>query len=112
MSNADRAKQFLPFDALKGFYKMVRRSEFVIEDKVYLDSDGINELLFKLNQVKKGMMVEIKYYLNDHYETKEGLVSQIDYFHKTITLVKTKIYIEDIIDIKGDGISEVEIEGI
>ena len=33
MTRADRAKQFLPFNALKGYYDLIRAKEVIVEDK-------------------------------------------------------------------------------
>jgi len=108
MSNIDRAKQFLPFDALKGYYKLVKNSEIIDQEKIELDEDGIKQLLFKLNQIKKGMMVKVIHYVKDHYEIEEGLVSKIDFQLGIIYIVKTKIYISNIIDIDGEDIVREE----
>ena len=99
MTNLERAKQFLPFDALKGFYRMIKKTEFIDEGKKELIDDGVKMLEEKLNQLKKGMMVKIIFFDNNHYELKEGLISRLDKTFNTITIVKDTIAISDIYDI-------------
>ena len=98
MSRADRAKQFLPFDALRGFYKLVNNYTKEKEDRRFLDEDELERLNNVLSLLKKGDMVEIIYYNFDHYEKITGLVSRIDYLNKKIRIVKTDINVYDIID--------------
>ena len=49
-------------------------------------------------------MVEITHYNNDAYEKIEGLISNFDDTFKKITIVKTVISFDDILDIDGDEI--------
>lgn len=98
----DRAKIFAPFDALKGFREMLAEEEIIYEDKIEPSEDMILYLSNIINQLEVGMMVEIKYYVNDLkcYKKMIGIFTKIDKVYKKITIVKTKINIEDIIDIK------------
>jgi hypothetical protein len=98
----DRAKIFAPFDALKGFREMLAEEEIIYEDKIEPSEDMILYLSNVINQLEVGMMVEIKYYVNDLkcYKKMIGIFTKIDKVYKKITIVKTKINIEDIIDIK------------
>lgn len=104
MRQADRAKQFLPFDALKGFFSMVDNAEKEVCPRKYLDGFGQELLDKKINQLKKGILVTIVHYLDDGYIRTTGMVSNIDEFNQSVTLVKNKIYFKDIYDIIGDDI--------
>ena len=53
---ADRARQFLPFDALKGYKEALKEKQKVIIPKKQLSEDDEQILSFKLNQIKKGIM--------------------------------------------------------
>ena len=64
VNRVSRAKQFLPFDALKGFEQALREKEIEYEDKKELSEDTLQELNNKFNQVENGKYVELKYYKN------------------------------------------------
>ncbi len=99
MSKLERARQFMPFSALKGFYTLVREKELIKEDRKEI-IDG-EELSKKLNLLKKGMLIRVKYYNKDHYENIEGVVFSCDKDFRILTIVKTKISFDDIIEIGG-----------
>lgn len=100
MTNIERAKQFLPFSALKGYYTLIKEKEKVIESRKVLSDDELERLQNEFLKINIGMIVKIKYYLVDHYEEIEGMVSKIDLIYKKIQIVKTEINIKDIIDLK------------
>ena len=52
-NNLDRAKQFLPFDALKGFRKALEEKEKIYENKKDLSDDYFNNLDIKIKNVLK-----------------------------------------------------------
>ena len=59
-----RAKQFLPFDALKGLQEELRKKEIEYEEKKELSEERLNELNNSFNQIEKGSFIKIKYYKN------------------------------------------------
>ena len=103
---SDRAKQFMPFDALKGYKAAIKKAAKVVVDKKELSEDAKEFLDYKLQQIKKGMMVKVIYYFKDEYIKIEGLVSDFDKIYGTLTIVKTKIPIKDIYDIISEEIKE------
>jgi len=54
-----RARQFLPFDALKGLQEALREKEIEYEEKKDLSEDTLNELNNKFNQIDNGSFVKI-----------------------------------------------------
>ena len=96
MSNKDRAKQFLPFNSLKGYYDIIREKEKEITPKRELSDNDLEELSNKLNKIEKNMMVKLRYYDTDRYIDIEGIISKIDFAYKYIVIVKTKISFNDI----------------
>ena len=96
MSRRDRAKQFLPFNSLKGYYDLIREKEKEITPKRELSDEALEELSKKLLGLKKNMMVKITYYDFDSYKTITGLVSKIDMVYQNLIIVKTKISFKDI----------------
>lgn len=106
-SKSDRAKQFMPFASLRGYYNLVRESELIKVPKKELSETEAEKISYKLNQVKKGSMVKIIFYNNETYNTIEGIVSKIDKNLKYLNIVKTKINFDDITDISGEKIFEL-----
>lgn len=106
----DRARQFLPFDALKGYKEAIQKKQMIIVDKKDISEDDAKALNYKLVQIKVGMMIKVIYYKENNYVSLEGLVSKIDIDNLTLTIVKTKINILDVISVTGEGIKEYEID--
>ena len=95
-----RAKQFLPFDALKGLQEALREKEIEYEEKKELSEETLAELNNVFNKIEKGSFVKIRYYRNGRYKEIEGIVTYIDYIKKGIQVDKIEnINICDIIDI-------------
>ena len=100
---ADRAKQFMPFASLKGYYDMVRNKEKTVSEKRELSEYKAEILSNKLLRVKKGMVIKAVYYQGDGYVKTEGMVSNIDFTMRVLTIVKTKIPFDDIYDVFLSG---------
>ena len=94
----DRAKQFMPFAALKGFNEALLEKEKIKVDKIYLCEDAINEIDNTLQRLKIGVMIKVVYYKNGEYIEQTGLVSKIknDHFY----IVKEKIYYNNLYKIE------------
>ena len=99
MQNNDRAKQFMPFDALKGFKEEINKRKRVIVAKRELSEDDLQDLQNKIYLINTGMIVEITYYDNEQYVKIKGMVSKINFDLKYIVIVKTKINIDCIVNI-------------
>ena len=100
-SNVSRAKQFLPFDALKGFSEALREKEIEYEEKRDLSEESLIELNDKFNQIEKGDYIKIKYYKNGRYIEIKGIVTNIDYTKKKIQINKNiNVNTCDIVSIK------------
>ena len=54
MSPADRAKQFMPFAALKGYEETLRAKEKVVVPKTELSEEMLEDLDRKLHQIQNG----------------------------------------------------------
>ncbi len=102
----ERAKQFAPFAALRGYYELIREREKIVVDKIEFPEDMAEIISRKLGQVEKGMMVEIIHYAHGEYISTKGIVSEFDAVGHSLTIVKTKILFDDIFDIIGEEIGE------
>ena len=97
---SDRARQFLPFASLRGFYEMVKEKEIIKEARKELTEEEIETICMSLMRLKKGMMIKVKYYDRDRYIEKEGIISRIDIVYKYLTVVKDEIAFEDISELE------------
>lgn len=103
MSLENRAAQFAPFAALVGYEEAIEASKELKEEKIILANDKKDELEEKFHILKKGNVIEIKYYsLNKKkYLIYKGTIKQIDKVEKKIVFInRDSIQIKDIIDIK------------
>lgn len=99
-SNLNRAKQFLPFDSLKGFYELIEKEEKLKDNKKELSEDNLNDINKTILSINKNDNVLIKHYHNETYIETIGKVRKIDKINKIIYLDNTKIAFDDVIDIK------------
>lgn len=99
-SRADRAKQFLPFDALKGFQEALREKEIEYEEKKELSEESLMELEKQFNKIEKGSKIKIRCYKTTKYIDIKGIVTNIDYTKKKIQINESEnINMCDIINI-------------
>ena len=83
---ADRAKQFMPFDALKGLQDALREKEIEYEQRKELTEESLTELQTEFNKIEIGSKVKIKYYKNKKYIEVLGVITKIDYIKKKVCL--------------------------
>ena len=101
VNNRDfRAKQFLPFDALKGFQEALRKKEIEYIPKKELSEDIKEELGEMLSSLDSGENIRVKYYNISKYEYFLGKVKKID-------KIKRKIIFQDASEVKFDNIIEI-----
>lgn len=98
-TRASRAQMFQSFDALKGFREILKEQERVIVPKKVLSEDDLAELDYKVHQIKVGVMIKVVYYDRGQYIQLEGIVSKLNFDTKIIQIVKTKLDLNQIIEI-------------
>ncbi len=106
MDREERAKQFMPFAALKGYPEALRQKEKIVVEKKELSEEYKEELDKRLRQVKKNDMITVVYYQNQEYIQLSGRVSRIDKTAGVLKIVNTKISFEDLLDVRGASISD------
>ena len=99
-SKEERARQFLPFNALAGYYEMILKKQRVTEPKKELSPDEIDALSKKLLELHRCDRATVTYYDTDAYVSRTGSVTDIDFEFHILTLVKTQISFEDIFRIE------------
>lgn len=115
MSQAARAKQFMPFAALKGYDIALRAKEKIIVPKIELSEDMAEELDRKFRQIQKHDIVTVVYFSRDRdllqgldqeqgeYLKITGMISRLDPTAKVLQIVNTKIGFEDIYNLSFDS---------
>lgn len=98
MDRENRAKQFMPFDALKGFREALEEREKVVVAKRELSEEQKEELDFKLRQIHKMDMITVEYFHEGEYVQVTGVVTRIDETSRLLKIVNTKIAFEDIVN--------------
>ncbi len=88
VSRVERAKQFLPFDALKGLQEALREKEKQLEyvEKAELSDEEIEMLSEKLQMLEIGSWVRVKYYCNKMYKEVCGKVKVVDKIRKKLII--------------------------
>lgn len=92
----NRAKIFMPFDALDGFKSALKREEELHENK-YLKEETILDIIKKLNI---GDRIEITYFFNFETITSFGEVKNIDYKKRLLKVSNSVIEFDSIDNIK------------
>jgi len=99
MQNKDRAKIFMPFDAIAGFREGLEIACKKRSSKKSISEEMEFELNEQVKKIKKGDKVKILYYYNVDYNEIIGNVKNIDIVNKRILLDSSKIEFEDILEI-------------
>lgn len=99
MSMSNRAKQFVPFDALKGFQEALRKKEKMPVPRKELAEEKAEELNEKLKKLTTGKMITVVYYNDGEYIQLTGIVVKIEKNKKYLQMAEIIISIDDISDI-------------
>lgn len=102
----NRAKQFVPFAALKGYEEALRAKEKIIVPKMELSEEKKEELNRKLHQINKNDIITVIYFCDGEYIQLEGMVSRVDKDARVLKVINTKITFSDIYELWGDNILE------
>ena len=113
MSIEARSAQFAPFAALTGYEDAIKETARLTDKKIEID-EGLkiilnNKLQYILKNIDLNPIITFTYFKKDSkksggkYIEKEGIVKKIDNIEGNIILKdKTKIKIEDLINITGE----------
>lgn len=102
MPRIERAKQFAPFNALKGLQKALREKEFEHDKIAKKEISEEYKILIsqELKEINKNSIVEIMYYNNGYYNVLKG---------KVIVDITNKVVFIDNIIVKFDDIYKIHI---
>ena len=99
MSMSNRAKQFAPFDALKGFQEALRKKEKMPVPQKELAEEKAEEINQKLKQVTIGKLLTVVYYKDCEYIQLTGTIIKIEKNKRYLQMAETIIPFDDISDI-------------
>ena len=102
LSREQRAKIFLPFDALNGFREALIEKEIESEEKKDFFDEACNVLQVEFNKIEIGSSIYVMYYSKKRYVSIKGIVTGIDY-------IKKKIRINDELNINICDICKIEV---
>lgn len=95
----DRAKQFMPFAALKGLPDALAAKEKITVPRIELSEEMAEELDRKMHELVKGMIAAVVYFHRDEYIKITDMVARIDETSRLLQIVNTKIPFDDILEI-------------
>lgn len=106
MDRADRAKQFMPFDALKGLREALAEKERELEmvSRKELTEEVKAELDRKINALHSGETVSVRYFQQGQYVQLTGRVTRVSANRREIRILdagleEKKIRTEDILEL-------------
>ena len=99
MLPSERAKQFMPFAALKGLPEALAEKEKNPVPKKELTEEKIGQLNHQLEYLQKGQIVTIVYYHDMEYVQLTGIVTKINAYEKSLMLGEIIIQFEDLLDV-------------
>lgn len=101
MSRKDRAKQFAPFDALKGLQDALRLKEYEHErvQRGEIQEEKANEISKTLISLEKDSVAKVTYFESGHYLEIEGKVKLI-VEEGVLRAGDKKINLNDVFDIE------------
>ena len=102
MDKSERAKQFMPFAALKGYEQALREKEKIVVPKKELSEDKREELDCTLKMVKEGDVITVVYYSEDEgeYIQVTGVLTKINLEGRCLKIVNTEISLDLICDLQ------------
>lgn len=95
-----RAKQFMPFAALKGFEEALSLQEKKNQQKAALDEEEIEKINRMLNKLTVGDEAKLICFRAGRYTPVNGTVRQINEHRQFLELDDTRIYFDDILKIE------------
>ena len=101
MARKDRAKQFAPFDALKGLHDALRLKEYQHEkiSKGEMSEDDAKAISDVLISLEEDDIVSLTYYDDGYHRTYKGKII-LDVYNRKIFLDKIEISLDNLIKIE------------
>lgn len=94
--HADRARQFMPFAALKGYHEMARSREWRPEERREVTPEAARELSQTMGALRKGDVVRVVHYEDGAYVATVGAMSEVIETKGILVVVRKSISFEDV----------------
>ena len=101
MPPAHRAKQFMPFAAVKGLQEALQAKERPYTQQKEIAEDAADTLNAILAGLMPGMQADITYYSGGESHTVSGEILSVDGVKKRIRLEESEICFNDLISINA-----------
>lgn len=98
--HADRARQFMPFAALKGYHELAQEQETVHIPKPELSEERFAELSEAMRRLNPGDDVRISFYEGGQRIALRGPLAAIDEVAHSVIIEKKRIPLGSILDIR------------
>lgn len=102
MERENRAKQFMPFSALKGYPEELEKKERVLMPQAEFCEEYQEELDRKLRQIQRGDVIGVTFYRNNAYHNLTGTVEKVDAMARVLLIEGTKIPFDRLSNIQTD----------
>ena len=102
----ERAGQFMPFSALKGYDECIDFENRYVEEKRSLSEEQIEEINRYLNNLKVDDQVKLSYFKADGLKNG-GIYEDIDCIVRKIDLYNAKLIFDDGLSIKFEDIYKI-----
>lgn len=100
MDIGNRAKQFMPFAALKGLSEALEKKEKIVVPHPVLSEEMMEELDYKMHKILCGMVISVTYYDGEECLKKTGIVAKMSPENRILQIVDQKISFDSILDIE------------
>jgi hypothetical protein len=102
VNRKERAKQFAPFDALKGLKEALAEKEYENEklQRRELSEEEFEEIQSAILKLQKGDIIEVTCFENGYYITVKGALVKKDLIFRYLIVGDGRIAFEDIYRIK------------
>ena len=102
--HASRARQFMPFAALKGYHELAQEQETVHISKPELSEERLAELSETLSELVLGDDVRVSFYEGGQRVTLRGTLMKVDEVAHSVSIGTKRIPLASILDIgRVDG---------
>ena len=99
----DRARQFMPFSALKGYHEMAMARELVPGPRREMTEEHALALSQRIGTLKKGDLVRVVHYENSAYAETVGALSEVVEPYRMLRIVRKPIAFDDVWEVESMG---------
>lgn len=96
----NRAAQFMPFAALRGYYDLILEKERRKEERRILSLEQCESLNNKLKQIRKGANLKLEFFRKEEYAQMSGICTKVDFTYQYLELSGIKVEFSTIYEIE------------